>query len=169
MEFSLSSALLGVAVWAVASFLRLAGGVLQILFFVAVYVRPLAARMLVWLLGIRYPRAKTALLDQLDETLEEPNWQKRRADVLDGIGGMLAQARHLQRAERSSLTKTEENLRERPRLVFYGRTTITVTAVGFMEASGTAASALNKPTTTSRGIVSQGGGIRRDNEVSLDD
>lgn len=107
MEIPLSEIVVGVAVWAGASFLRFVGGILQVLSFFAVYIAPRSARVLVQLLAIRYPRAKEALLDQVDELLEEPNWLKRRGDVLDGIGGMLAQARHLQRAEQDAKTRTE--------------------------------------------------------------
>ncbi len=102
----------GLELWAaaatalIAGVLRLAGWVLGLTFFAAIYVRPEFARGAVWLVSLRYPRAKVVLETQLEEVLEEPGRLRRRADVLDGLAGIVAQARYLSSAEKNSETRT---------------------------------------------------------------
>ena len=86
--------------------LRWIGRVLQVGLSVLILLWPGAARLVVLAVCWRYPRAKTSLISQLDEDLGSDSWLQRRTNVLDGLAGIVSQARDLHLAERRPETAT---------------------------------------------------------------
>lgn len=86
---------------------RWLGRTIQVVFSLVIWVWPQAARPIVSAVCWRYPRARDALMSQLEEDLATGSWLERRANVLDGLAGLLSQARDTNLAERSPRTATE--------------------------------------------------------------